>query len=120
MSLGAAICWGAWIAIISNLDPSQAGIAGFIFFYSTLFFALTGTLSVAGFLIRKLFVGANDPFVYRHVRTTFRQGIFISFAILIFLLLQQLRVLTWWNTLILLVIAATAWRIICSNKNTPI
>jgi hypothetical protein len=73
MSIGALICWLAWFFVLGSIDPTQAGFFGFLFFYASLFLALTGTFSVIGFLIKKI-VLKNDQVIFHHVRSTFRQG----------------------------------------------
>ena len=115
MSLGAVICWGAWLSVLNNLDPAQAGITGFIFFYSTLFLALTGTFSVLGFIVRKISV-RKDLIVFQYVRDTFRQGLTTAAIIIIFIVLQQFRLLTWWNLLILLIIIIAVEGVILTNR----
>ncbi len=103
MSIGAAICWGAWFFVINSIDPKQAGVAGFIFFYASLFLSLTGTVSVIGFLIRRRMIRLDEA-VFHHVKRTFRQGILISLMIIFGLLLLQARLLTWWNGTLLLLL----------------
>ena len=96
MTAGTTICWVAWIFVIFNVDPENTGGIVFIFFYSTLFLALVGTFSVFGFAMRKMVI-KNDAIIFRHVKKTFRQGIFIASAVTILLLLLQNELLTWWN-----------------------
>ena len=96
MTAGTAICWIVWILVILNIDPETTGNIGFVFFYSTLFLALVGTFSVFGFAMRKMVI-KNDAIIFRHVKKTFRQGIFIACAVTILLLLLQNELLTWWN-----------------------
>jgi len=100
MLVATLICWAAFIMVIFSFDPGEIGVAQFILFYVCLLFALTGTISLIGLLIRS-FVH-KKALIVRQVAISFRQA--ISFAILIvaLLYLQSHRLLTWWNLVILL------------------
>jgi hypothetical protein len=100
MTVGSLICWGAWLFVINGIDPDQSGVAGFLFFYISLFLSLLGTLSVIGFIIRKgLF--KSDHIVFHHVKNTFRQGLIFSLAIIIAMILLQFNLLAWWIGILL-------------------
>lgn len=101
MTIGALICWLAWFFVVGSIDPSSAGTIGFIFFYASLFLALTGSFAIIGFLIRKKIV-KNDDVVFHHVKHTFRQGIIIAATLIIALMLLQANLLAWWNAILLL------------------
>ena len=100
MTLGTVICWIALVFVIFNLDPYQSGFLGFMFFYSSLFLSVLGTVSVLGFLIRRKIL-KDDEIVFRHVKKTFRQAILVAIFVTVVLLMQQLRLLTWWNFILL-------------------
>jgi len=103
MSIGTAICWTAWFFVISNIDPVASGYLGLVFFYISLFLALTGTFSVIGFLIRRRIL-KKDEIVFHHVRHTFRQGILLSILVLTGLIMLQQKLLTLGNGILLVVI----------------
>src|SRR3989338_5184556 len=113
MTAGTTICWIVWIFVILNINPETAGNIGFVFFYSTLFLALVGTFSVFGFAMRKVVI-KNDAIIFRHVKKTFRQGIFIACAVTILLLLLQNELLTWWNGGLVVIFFLTCLKIIAS------
>lgn len=115
MSVGAFFCWLAWFFIIGSVDPKEAGIVGFLFFYLSLFLALAGTCAIIGFLIRKK-ITKDDEVVFRHVKRTFRQGIFISFAVIVGLLLLQAKLLAWWNAILLVILFFVLEGIIFTNR----
>lgn len=115
MSIGAAICWLAWIFVLGSVDPEQAGFFGFLFFYTSLFLALNGTFSVIGFLIKKLIL-KDDQIVFHHVKSTFRQGMLIAGVIIFALILLQIKLLTWWNGILLLLLFAVIEGIIFTNR----
>src|SRR3990167_2276274 len=115
MSVGAAICWMAWIFVLGSTDPTQAGFFGFLFFYSSLFLALAGTFSVIGFLIKKIIL-KNDQAVFHHVKSTFRQGMLAATAIILGLILLQTKLLTWWDAILLITLFAAVEGIIFTNR----
>ena len=102
MGLGALIAWGAWLFVIYGMNPEEAGILVFVFFYLTLFFALTGTFSVIGFFIRKL--ALKNELAFRHVVVSFRQAILFSILIVGSLFLESRGLLTWWNVILFILI----------------
>lgn len=115
MLVGTLICWAALGYVVHTIDPLYAGVVGFILFYSSLFLALVGTFSIIGFLLRH-FILRDSGIVFRHVRKTFRQSIFLSalFVALLFLLQQEL--LTWWNGMALAVFYFLLEGIIFTNR----
>jgi hypothetical protein len=104
MSICTLFCWLALALVIYFIDPTEAGFLGFAFFYSSLFLALTGTMSILGFAMRIKFV--KDELVFRHVVSAFRQAILFSILIVGSLFLQSKSLLTWWN-IILFILALT-------------
>lgn len=115
MSVGALICWLAWFFILGSIDPKQAGLFGFVFFYCSLFLALAGTFSVIGFLIKKIIL-KNDQIVFHHVKSTFRQGMLVAGVIILGLILLQIKLLTWWNGILLILLFAAIEGIIFTNR----
>jgi len=115
MFVGALICWLAWGFVICSIDPTDAGLIGFIFFYLSLFLALTGTFSTIGFLVRKKLV-KNEEAVFHHVRHTFRQGIFFSATVIAGLILLQESLLTWWNGILLVLLFILLEGVVFTNR----
>lgn len=115
MSVGALICWLAWFFVLGSVDPAQAGFFGFLFFYASLFLALAGTFSVIGFLIKKIIL-KNDQIVFHHVKSTFRQGMLIAGVIILGLILLQIRLLTWWDGILLILLFAVIEGLIFTNR----
>lgn len=115
MSLGTGLCWLAWIFIILNIDPKQAGLAGFALFYLSLFLSLLGSISIAGFWIRKK-IFRNDDIVFRHVKKTFRQGIMLALAIILALGLQQADKLCWWVPIVLIILIYLLEVLVFANR----
>ena len=94
--------WFAWFMVIMNVHPYQTAWWGFGIFYSTLFLAIFGSFTVAGYTIRSLFQHKRITMKYK-VSTAMRQSFFWSIALVIVLGLQGQRLLNWW-TLALVVI----------------
>jgi hypothetical protein len=104
MSICTLFCWLAWVLVINYIDPTETGVLGFVFFYSSLFLAVLGTMSVFGFAFRmKIF---KDELVYKQVGTAFRQAVMFGVLVVGSLFLQSKSLLTWWN-IILFVLALT-------------
>lgn len=106
MSICTLFCWLAWILVVNLIDPTETGVLGFGFFYSSLFLACLGTMSILGFWLRmKIF---RDEIVYKQVGTAFRQAVMFSILVVGSLFLQSKSLLTWWN-IILFILALTVF-----------
>lgn len=101
MGLGTALCWVTWWLIVSASDPLQAPWFIFFFFYTSLFLALLGTFSLLGFLWR-ISKQKHEEVLFRHVRKTFRQGIFFAALVTAALYLRAHELFNWWSTLLLI------------------
>lgn len=102
-AVGALLGWLVWLAIVTWLDPMQAGGVGFVLFFLALFLAVASTAAVAGYGVRRLLSSASAH-PSHHVRPSLRQGILLGVFFDVLLLLQLLRVGRWWLTLILIVL----------------
>lgn len=99
MTISTVFCWGAWLATLFGVNPYKADKFTFALFFVTLFFALVGTFTLIGFLIRIRV--SEGQMVFSNVASSFRQAFFISLAAIGLLLLQTARVLTWWDGILL-------------------
>jgi len=88
--------------ILTNIDPYSTAILNFVLFYLSFFVTLAGLFILAGFYLRKLF--AKKKIAYRLLKTSFRQGIFVSIILTGFLLLQSFRALNWWSGGIIIIV----------------
>lgn len=95
MIAGTLLSWGAWLYVISTVNPLENGIVGILLFYVSLTFSLTGTFAIIGFFVRTLVF--KKEIVFQRVLISFRQAFFFTFLIDGFLILQSLRLLTWYN-----------------------
>jgi hypothetical protein len=115
MTLGTVLCWIAWGIVIANIDPATSGILGLAFFYSSLFLALVGSISIVSFFLHKN--KHNDvDIVFKNIRTIFRKSIFLALLILFCLDMLRRDWLHPWSVLILLVLGITLDGLIFSKK----
>jgi len=96
--VGTALAWGAWFLILNTVPPASAGILGEVFFFSSLFLAILGTLTIVGILGRKK---NSEKIPSFYVTPAFRQGFILALAVVGTLLLQRFQYLRWWNILLL-------------------
>lgn len=101
MLFATALCWGAWYAVITIINPAQADMLGFALFYGSLALSLAGTFALCGIIVRSVFF-KHETGVQR-VAIAFRQGIFFALLMDGFLLLQSKRLLTWYNVAFLII-----------------
>lgn len=106
LSVSSGLCWIAWVLTIVNTNPGQGGQSALLSFYISLFVALLGTLTLLGYAAR--LVLSNNELKYQHIRVAFRQALLVSLLVTAALLLQAIRLLSWWDILLLVVIAALA------------
>ncbi len=94
--------WTSWIVVINKLSPFMSGSLALGLFYASLFIALTGTFSILNYYLRiSLSKGKN---YFQHLNTALRQGSLLSIMVCVGLIFQRLRVLTWWDALLILII----------------
>lgn len=115
MSLGTLTCLTAWIFLLFNIDPVNTDTISFVFFYASLFLSLLGIISIVSLWIKIKFLKSEEV-VFRHVKKTFRQGAINASLVILLLVLQQFRLLTWWNLIILIVLGILIEATIFSNR----
>lgn len=107
MFIIAMICSGGWVLVLYNINPDTAGWIGLSLFYFSLFWSLVATLATMGLLIRLIFLKRTDDHVVvadeevGQVKVALRQGVWFGLLVIICLMLQHIKLLTWWNALIL-------------------
>lgn len=119
--MGAAtiIAWVGFFTIIFNFDPQEANWIIFTLFYLSLFLAVSGTLSIIGFFARILLLRKRSILRYL-VSESFRQATIVAAALVVTMILQSVRILTWWNmALLILAAAALEFLILLFKKNQP-
>lgn len=98
----AGLCWIGWFVVLMTLNPNQ-GWSNILFFYLSLGLALVATLAIVGVVIRVYFIPNELP--SRQVRVSSRHAVLFTLLILLALILQSARWLTWWNFVILIIVA---------------
>ncbi|PWB38477.1 MAG: hypothetical protein C3F02_03935 [Parcubacteria group bacterium] len=105
MLVATIIAWAGWSVVLVNFNPSEGGVTVFLIFYCFLFLALLGTFSVLGLWLRQL-VNKDRGLVRMMAMESFRQALVLSGVLIAALWLQAMRILTWWNLLLLIILAA--------------
>ncbi|MFA6604512.1 MAG: hypothetical protein WCS88_00765 [Patescibacteria group bacterium] len=104
MLLATVLAWFGFFIIIRSFDPTDGSWLIFSMFYSTLFLSILGTLSLLGFLSRSIFFRKKARPRLLAIES-FRQAIIFSAVLILALMLQAGRVLTWWNMTLLVILA---------------
>lgn len=86
--------------VIDYVDPEKSGIMGKVLFYLILFFFLSSFFNLGLLWIRKRALGREA--VSLNVGLSFRQGALLTVFVVGLMLLQSLRILIWWDGLLLL------------------
>lgn len=99
----ALFSWASWIIVIFKLSPYESPGLAIFFFYASLFIALTATFALLGYFFRR-YIYSNE--IYFHfITTSLRQGALLSSITCMALVFQRMRVLTWWDGLLLVTLA---------------
>ena len=85
---------------ITYIDPEKSGIAGQVIFYLIFFFLLSSLINLLLLWIRKRALGNEAAAL--NVGLSLRQGILIALFVIGLLILQSMRILIWWDGLLLL------------------
>ena len=89
----------ACLGIVLALDPEETGNVGVGLFFISLFALLTGTLTLlVTWSYRK---ALSDAGAAHHLSSAFRQALLLSLFILGIVFFQYMRILTWWDALLL-------------------
>ena len=94
--------WASFFVVINNLSPFISGYLALSLFYSSLFIAVTGTLAILNYYLR-MALNKNKNY-YQNLNIALRQGSLFSVMIVASLIFQRLRVLTWWDAMLMLII----------------
>lgn len=88
----------AWGLVLWYFDPTLTGGVGLVSFYTTLIFWFCGVLTLIFYGLKKKVLGPT----LTNLLTSIRQGVSLGLVFVLILLLQNFRLLTWWNILILI------------------
>lgn len=109
------LAWISWLLVIVYINPTSAGFWGFFVFYVSLFLSLFGSFTVLGFVMRSIVHFRRQTETYR-IAASVRQSFLWSGALIIALILQAQRVLTWWIFAIVLIVFALLEFILMSGQ----
>jgi len=97
--LSVIITLAALILVLRQIDPEKSGIIGQLFFYVSVFLFSAALLVLFFTWLRRKF-SRDDEDVFAYLGMSFRQGVLMSLLIVGLLILQQYRVLVWWDGLL--------------------
>jgi len=86
--------------VINYVDPEKSGAVGKVLFYLTLFFFLSSFFNLFLLWIRKKVLGKEA--VSLNVSLSFRQGSLLAIFVIGLAVLQSMKMLIWWDGLLLL------------------
>jgi hypothetical protein len=100
MAVSTILCFMSWMLIVVYIDPTTTNLIGIALFYLSLFFSLIGLFTLVGFFLRrKLFKNETE---FAQTGIAFRQGVLLSLVFIGSLMLQNLRMLTLGNVVLLI------------------
>lgn len=105
MGVGTGLAWISWLFVIQTMNPEEAGLTAFMFFYITLFLSLVGTLSLVGLLFR-IGLRREPDMLTRVVRISFRHALLLSLGAVTALWLSAHRQLAWYWIVVLIALIA--------------
>jgi hypothetical protein len=95
MSAGTLLAGAAVAMVLMTVDPTDTQSIVFAALYICLFLALTGLLSIIGFLLRVWLL--RKDVLSRQVLVAFRQAVLLSAVMVTALILQSRSLLNWFN-----------------------
>lgn len=101
LKISTLFAFSAWASVMLYVDPSSAGAFGGGLFFMTLFLWLAGVLTLLLTWSQKMIF--NDECAAGSLGSNMRQSAFASGLILALLGLQYLKVLAFWNGLLIAV-----------------
>lgn len=112
-----AVCWAVFVFLLTQVAPQDAGVAGVLFFYLTLFCAVAGSLTLLGYGLRRRIT--KTRVVLAHLQPAFRQGLLLAGLLVVALVLQSMRLLSGWNGALLIVAVVLLELFFQSRKGVP-
>lgn len=102
LSISTVLCMVAFVLTIVNTNPTQGGQTALASFYISGFFASLGILTLLGYTLRRYWKG--NAIRYGNIQDSFRQAFLFSGFLAAALYLQSLKLVSWWDLLLLIVI----------------
>ena len=91
MVLITLVSLGSFIALIFYFNPFEASKFILILVYLTLFFSLTGLLSLISFFLRRILKSKSQNPVFKDINNSFWQGILLALILVIALIILSSR-----------------------------
>lgn len=85
--------------ILVYIDPNTSGIIGKTLFFLVTFFVFSGVFNLILLRLRKGIINSKN--IHTSISLSFRQGVLLAILVIGILLLQGMRLLVWWDTLLL-------------------
>ncbi|MFC1700882.1 hypothetical protein ACFLZ0_01995 [Patescibacteria group bacterium] len=83
-------------SVLVYLEPSSSDLMAMSLFYVSLFIGASGTLSLIGFIIRRLSrKPVSSLLANQQLRDSFRQGVFLALILIGALILQSKNLANW-------------------------
>jgi hypothetical protein len=108
--LSAGFSWGMWLWVFYYFQP-EGGMMHRALFFVTLFFSVFLTGFLLNFALRLINFYKKNKILGKELNLSFQQSLAFSLLLLVILILQSWRVLTWWNLLLLLA-AVIIWQLL--------
>ncbi|OGL73775.1 hypothetical protein A3E39_03510 [Candidatus Uhrbacteria bacterium RIFCSPHIGHO2_12_FULL_60_25] len=105
MAIGTFLAWMAWIVIVMNVNPMEAGFLGFFMFYLTLAVSLVGSLALIGTFFRIIILKRHEV-PSREIRIAFRHAVLFAGVAIVSLLLAANGLLRTWHVVALIAVAS--------------
>jgi hypothetical protein len=99
--IGTILSLLAFVLVLFNVDPQTTGISGQLIFYISSFLVLSGVF-VLFFSWSRLKWSNENESASVLLALSFRQGILLAILCVAILAMQSLRILTWWDGLLVL------------------
>lgn len=102
--LSTLLSWIMWFLVLKTINPEEANIIGFLFFYTSLGLATAGTYTTCMMgLQQKIFSKKNyyNEISVEVIAHILKQGIIVTGGLLLSLILLHYHILTWWNSIVL-------------------
>lgn len=116
--VGTGAVWSAWGMVVTQVDPGTGGTSAFVYFFTSFFFALLGTIYLLGYLLQTRIIGRQT--VLQSVRSSTRQALLFATLLTTSLALQGWRLLTWYNALILVALLTFIELLFITRERTPL
>ena len=89
----------ALVGILYFIDPVASGMIGKTLFFLVAFFVLSGVFNLLLLRLRKRILNSEN--VHDSIALSFRQGVLLAILATGILLLQGMKILVWWDALLL-------------------